>query len=393
MPAPSAQTPRLDVIELHRRADEFRRKLEAAKRKLGSRDLPWYPYDTLLLFPVLEKMLTGERRYLLDLAGSRPVLDIGCGDGDLSFLFESLGCRVHALDYSATNYNQMHGVAALKRELGSTVDIHEVNLDEQFNLPQDGYGLAICLGVLYHLKNPYYVLEKLARSAHYCLLSTRVARLSPDHKTDLLSLPVAYLVDEQETNNDPTNFWIFSETGLKRILKRTGWEICDYLTIGPQKDSDPVSGKRDQRAFCLLRSPVFDRRWSVELLAGWHPMEAGHFRWTQKKFAVRLETVPPCACTQVTLDFFLPDELSPVTLAATLNGQQLAPQTFLKGGENRYRQSVPPGAFASGIAEIEFTLDRALPPSSRDPRELGLVVSFAREGCALSDVNLPLELA
>ncbi len=383
---------RLDIEDIHQRADAFRKQLDAVKRRLGSKDLHWYPYDTLLVFPVLEKMLSSDHRYLLELARARPVLDIGCGDGDMSFLFESLGCRVQAIDHSGTNYNQMRGVAALKQALDSSVRTFDVNLDQPFALPQSGYGLTFCLGLLYHLKNPYYLLETLAKATHYCLLSTRVARLTPDHQTDLHDLPVAYLLDECEANNDPTNFWIFSETGFRRILKRTGWEICDYLTTGCQDDSDPSSAQHDQRAFCLLRSPVYDRKWSVALVDGWHPMEAGHFRWTAKRFSVRLETAAPCSCAFLSLAFYLPDELGPVTLSAKLNGCELPPQTFRRAGQNRYRQPLPPGVLASGTAEVEFTLDKAVPPRPEDQRELGLVVSFAREGCAVSDSNLPLEL-
>jgi SAM-dependent methyltransferase len=337
-------------------------------------------------------MLSGERRYLLDLAGPRPVLDIGCGDGDLAFLLESLGCRVDAIDFPGTNYNQMRGVRALKQALGSSIRIFDINLDEPFRLPQSGYGLTICLGLLYHLKNPYYLLETLAKATHYCLLSTRVARFTPDHKTGLAALPVAYLLDESEANNDPTNFWIFSETGLKRILKRAGWQICDYLTTGCQEDSDPSHDKHDQRAFCLLRSPVYDRAWSVALLEGWHPMEAGHFRWTAKRFSVRLETARPIPCATISLDFFLPEELGTTTLSAKINGHELPSQVFRAGGECRYRQPLPPDVIATGQAEIEFTLDKTVPPKPGDRRELGLVVSFAREGCAVSDSNLPLEL-
>lgn len=383
---------RLDVTGLRCRADEFRKRLNAAKRRLGSKDLRWYPYDTLLVFSVLEKMLSGDHRYLLELAGARPVLDIGCGDGDMAFLFESLGCRVQAIDHSATNFNQMRGVAALKQALGSSVEIFDFDLDQPFQLPQSGYGLTFCLGLLYHLKNPYYLLETLAKATHYCLLSTRVARLAPDHKTGLRDLPVAYLLDECEANNDPTNFWIFSEAGLRRILKRTGWEICDYLTTGCQEDSDPSSDKHDQRAFCLLRSPVYDRQWSVALLEGWHPMEAGHFRWTAKRFSVRLQTTRPRPSAFLSLAFFLPEQLGEVTLSARINGLELPPQVFRRGGQCLYRQPVPPGVLASGCAEIEFTLDKAVPPRPGDQRELGLVLSFARPGCAVSDANLPLEL-
>ena len=37
--------------------------------------------------------------------------------------------------------------------------------------------------------------------------------------------PVAYLVEEDELNADYTNFWIFTEEGLKRIVRRAGWDI------------------------------------------------------------------------------------------------------------------------------------------------------------------------
>jgi len=382
----------MDIGEIHRHAGAFRKRLTTLKRRLGGKDLQWYPYDTLLVFSVLERLLSGDRRYFVDLAGSRPVLDIGCGDGDMSFLLESLGCRVDAIDFPGTNFNQMRGVNALRQALGSSVNIFDINLDEPFQLPRSGYGLTVCLGLLYHLKNPYYLLETLAKATHYCLLSTRVARLTPDHATNLGDLPVAYLLDESETNNDPTNFWIFSETGLRRILRRTGWQVCDYLTTGCQRDSDPSSNEHDQRAFCLLRSPVFDRRWSVTLLDGWHPMESGHFRWTAKRFAARLETSGPCFFNSLSLAFFLPEELGAVTLSARVNGHNLPPQVFARGGECRYRQPAPPGAITGGLAEIEFTLDKVVPPRAGDQRELGLVISFAREGCAVSDSNLPLEL-
>ena len=319
-----------------RLAAAFRKQLIGVKRRLGSNDLRWYPYDTLQVFSVLERMLSGEHRYLVELAGGRPVLDIGCGDGDMSFFLESLGCQVHALDLPATNFNQMRGVAALKQALNSPLQIFQMDLDELAALPHNGYGLTICLGLLYHLKNPYSLLERLARITHYCLLSTRVARYTPDHQTDLRELPVAYLLDECEANDDPTNFWVFSETGLKRILKRTGWQICGWTSNGCSDDSDPASTDRDQRVFCLLKSPVFERSWEVALLDGWHAMEAGHFRWTGRQFGVRLKSRQAGACRALSFDFYLPEahleRLGPLTLRAALNGCELPAQTFRQAG-------------------------------------------------------------
>jgi hypothetical protein len=83
-------------------------------------------------------------------------------------------------------------------------------------------------------------------------MSTKIARLSPDHETVLRDLPLAYLLDDREANNDPTNYWIFSEAGLRRLIKRTGWEPRDFITVGNTVDSDPAGPDGDERAFCLL---------------------------------------------------------------------------------------------------------------------------------------------
>jgi hypothetical protein len=144
----------------------------------------------------------------------------------------------------------------LRDHLGSSVEIHEIDLDSQFNLPRPSYGLAVFLGILYHLQNPYYVLQALARRAQYALVSTRIAQMSTDRSVVFDQVPVAYLVAPYETNNDPTNFWIFSDAGLRRILDRTGWEVLDYIRVGATNESDPSSSDRDERVFCMLRSRI-----------------------------------------------------------------------------------------------------------------------------------------
>jgi hypothetical protein len=89
------------------------------------------------------------------------------------------------------------------------------------------------------------------------LVSTRVARIAGRKKTPIATLPVGYLVHPSECNNDSTNYWIFSEEGLRRILSRTGWEIRDYMSVGNTKSSDPATPEGDERAFCLLESRFF----------------------------------------------------------------------------------------------------------------------------------------
>ena len=154
-------------------AEAFVLRLEALKT---TRDIAWYPYNSMAALEHLDRLLTGPNRRLMDLIGNSDVLDIGCGDGELGFYLESFGCKVKAIDHPSTNWNQMRGVRELKQALGSNISIEEMNLDRQFQL-EGRFGMAFFLGILYHLKNPFHALEELAQHCRYCVLSTRVARI------------------------------------------------------------------------------------------------------------------------------------------------------------------------------------------------------------------------
>lgn len=252
----------MDIDDIAIEARAFQRELDALKERLAPGDFGWYPYGTLANFHILRSLLTGEHRRLLELAGGAGVVDIGAADGDTAFFMERLGLRADVVDYAPTNFNGCRGVRALKQALDSSVGIHEVDLDHSFELPGEGYNLAFFLGILYHLKNPFGALESLSRLARHALLSTRIARFSAGRerrreRVDFSRIPVAYLVDSFETNNDPTNFWIFSEAGLRRVLDRSGWDILDWCTVGDTVESDPASNEGDERAFCLIRSRHF----------------------------------------------------------------------------------------------------------------------------------------
>jgi hypothetical protein len=81
--------------------------------------------------------------------------------------------------------------------------------------------LVFCLGILYHLKNPLYVLERLAEVSSYLFLSTRIARQFSANGSSLAAIPAAYLLAADESNNDATNVWIFTDG------------VCDVWLIAP----------------------------------------------------------------------------------------------------------------------------------------------------------------
>jgi hypothetical protein len=219
----------------------------------------WYPYSTLRNVAILEKLSDTTGLHLLELCGGArgKAADIGAADGDLAFFLERQGLSVDLIDNEYTNFNGLEGARTLKEALNSSVTIRSVDLDSQFSLDAQKYDVVFFLGTLYHLKNPFFLLESLARITKYCFVSTRIAKQTADGQS-LSPYPVAYLLGPQECNNDDTNFWIFSDHGLKRLIERTGWNLLSYVTIGDTASSTPADPEKDERAFCLLekRPPV-----------------------------------------------------------------------------------------------------------------------------------------
>jgi SAM-dependent methyltransferase len=356
----------LEIRDLAARALAFQQRLTAARKKLPPLDPGWYPWDSFGALTHLDRLLTGRHRFLEPLIGDLPVLDLGCGDGDLAFLFESLGCRVCAIDNPPTNYNRMAGVEALKIALDSSVRIEPLDLDGRFRLPLDRCGLALCLGILYHLKNPYGVLETLAACSNYCLLSTAITRFAPDQATEVNHLPVAFLAGREGLRGDETNYWVFSETGLRTLADRCGWEVCDWLVVDDEA-SVLWNTQRDERVFCLLRSRTFDLRPVTQPVDGWHILENGAWRWTKRRFSI---VVVPGA-QRLTLKLTVPPNLElPLTLTARTAGALLATHTLTQPGDYECAQQIPPGAEVL----VEFQLDRALPPDATDSRERAIIV-------------------
>jgi len=356
----------LEIRDVVARALVFQERLARVRQSVEPPDPGWYPWDSFGTLQRLNELLTGANRFLDPVIGDDPVLDLGCGDGDLSFLFESLGCRVCAVDHSPTNYNRMRGVEALKAELDSSVRIEDLDLDAGARLPVGRCGLALCLGLLYHLKNPFGVLEQLARHARYCLLSTAVTRFAPDSATEVNGMPAAFLAGRDGLRGDETNYWIFSETGLRTLADRCGWDVCDWIAVGAQ-DSILWNRQQDERVYCLLRSRAFPMEPATQLVSGWHVLENGAWRWTERTFSLNLAR----GGQRLGLNVTAPENLQfPVTLSASAGGREIARHVLESAGNYECAQMAPAG---EGVL-VEFTVDRVLAPDENDGRERGLVV-------------------
>jgi len=123
-----------------------------------------------------------------------------------------------------------------------------------------------------------------------------------------------------------------------------------------------------------------DPRADKQLISGFFGNE-GLGRWTGRTFRAVLKP-PPAAGRKgaiVVVRFGVPkssmDVLGSMHLSATVNGVALAPQEYIRSGEADYIRDVPATAFRGGNATVDFVLDKVLPASGNERRDLGVVVT------------------
>jgi hypothetical protein len=114
-----------------------------------------------------------------------------------------------------------------------------------------------------------------------------------------------------------------------------------------------------------------------------HGIEANSWRWTARQFAIALR--PPVGAVQkggvLTLRVTVPpvviEKEKSVTLSASIGGTPLAPEPYAKAGEYVYKRDVPANLLTGDVVRVDFELDKAMPPSGGDARELGIILLSA----------------
>ena len=124
---------------------------------------------------------------------------------------------------------------------------------------------------------------------------------------------------------------------------------------------------------------VADPKAAAQLLEGWHEVEGGSWRWTRRHFSVSMSVPAPGRVATLRLRFSIPPphikRLGLLTLSASVNGAGLPASSYDSPGDQVYSAPVPASALQGTTAQIEFELDKAVPPTPSDARELGVIVS------------------
>jgi 4-amino-4-deoxy-L-arabinose transferase-like glycosyltransferase len=116
-------------------------------------------------------------------------------------------------------------------------------------------------------------------------------------------------------------------------------------------------------------------------LEGFYALEQGRFRWTRQNFGVTFDKLnrPGVGTTRLALSLYIPEstiqKLGPLRLSARLGDHVLAAATYRQSGAYMFERDVPTEWLTDGPSRFEFALDKSIPPTAADQRELGIVVN------------------
>ena len=203
-----------------------------------------------------------------DLSGKR-VLDIGCADGYFTFLAESRGASVVAIDsWPRQGFFLAHEV------LDSKAEFHHTNV---YDLHPDTLGMfdiVFFFGVYYHLKNPLLALERVASvTQEYAIIESQI--MNPRHPE---GEGLARFYEHEELMNDPTNWWVPNVPCLLQTVRAAGFPRAELVAcyepsrgiVRAHKGPRTAGKMLTEDLFIVIDSPTVNSQvCGTVLISGW----------------------------------------------------------------------------------------------------------------------------
>ncbi len=138
--------------------------------------------------------------------------------------------------------------------------------------------------------------------------------------------------------------------------------------------------KRPEESGLAANIHMGNPRAERQLVSGFYGIENAAWRWTARSFSVALR--PPAGAKtrggvllmKLTVPPPVTEKVGPVTLSASILGTPLPAETWSAPGDYTYRREIPAGLLQEDSVQVNFQLDKAMPPTAVDRRELGIVV-------------------
>jgi tRNA (mo5U34)-methyltransferase len=162
------------------------------------------------------------------------VLDVGCAEGFFSFEAERRGAaEVVAIDSFIGSIERFQLV---KLALGSKVNAYRSNVYDLSPRTFGTFDLVMFFGVLYHVKHPWYALEKIASVCTGTLLLQTLVTDDPAYKDLSLSWFHPFGIESGPADKrqlDPTVFWVPTPECTKNLVRAVNFQDVTDVTNKP----------------------------------------------------------------------------------------------------------------------------------------------------------------
>jgi len=161
----------------------------------------------------------------------RKILDIGCGNGSLLFKLADKFDELYGIDISPSRIKEAQELAKQKFSANNNkFHFFVQNIDEKIDFSENTFDVIICLAVLEHIFDPYFVVGEINRTLKpkgiFILEVPNVAYLK--YRIQLLfgKLPVTSSpFNWKEIGWDGGHLHYFTKKTLSRLLKESGFKI------------------------------------------------------------------------------------------------------------------------------------------------------------------------
>jgi FkbM family methyltransferase len=169
----------------------------------------------------------------------RRAADVGCGIGHFSKFLRELGFEVVGIDGREENVREAEHRYA-------NIEFHQANIEDDLSQRFGTFDLVFCMGLLYHLENPFLAIRRLRVLAKKVLLIESMCL--PDSK------PWMLLREEPRAGNQSlTNVAFYSSEGcLVKMLYRAGFSAVYRFAVLPNHDDFQETSTHSRRRVILL---------------------------------------------------------------------------------------------------------------------------------------------
>jgi tRNA (mo5U34)-methyltransferase len=202
------------------------------------------------------------------------VLDVGARDGYFSFVAEDRGAEVLAIDAMAPD---LTGFSTAAKFMESSVEYRTMNVYDVSPEEIGTFDIIFFLGVLYHLRDPILVLDRLWSVANpgatIWVESHTIDRGFVDLESkgfvpllamapEIKDVPIAQFYPEDLLSGDRSNWWGPNQACLEEMVKAAGFEPVQSkimghrgLVIARRTEDEQTSFFRDFDRSVVTRQP------------------------------------------------------------------------------------------------------------------------------------------